>query len=142
MIKKMNYKIIAKYIKTLNFNISKPDKFVSLTKDISNYKFKIDIKSSRYKENIIEVQTTLILEPKNSNLDKIDALVTYSTLVEIDKDLTDKKRLEEIILIEIPNKIYPELRKVFIFIFESSGFREIKIDQVVDFKKLYLSRKN
>ena len=142
MIKKMNYKIIAKYIKTLNFNISKPDKFVSLTKDISNYKFKIDIKSNRYKENIIEVQTTLMLEPKNSNFDKIDALVTYSTLVEIDKDLTDKKRLEEIILIEIPNKIYPELRKVFIFIFESSGFREIKIDQVVDFKKLYLSRKN
>ena len=138
----MNYKIIAKYIKTLNFNISKPDKFVSLTKDISNYKFKIDIKSSRYKENIIEVQTTLMLEPKNSNFDKIDALVTYSSLVEIDKDLTDKKKLEEIILIEIPNKIYPELRKVFIFIFESSGFREIKIDQVVDFKKLYLSRKN
>ena len=138
----MNYKIIAKYIKNLNFNISKPDKFVSLTKDISNYKFKIDIKSNRYKENIIEVQTTLMLEPKNSNFDKIDASVTYSTLVEIDKNLTDKKRLEEIILIEIPNKIYPELRKVFIFIFESSGFREIKIDQVVDFKKLYLSRKN
>ena len=138
----MNYKIIAKYIKTLNFNISKPDKFVSLTKDISNYKFKIDIKSNRYKENIIEVQTTLMLEPKDSNFDKIDALVTYSTLVEIDKDLTEKKRLEEIILIEIPNKIYPELRKVFIFIFENSGFREIKIDQIVDFKKLYLSRKN
>ena len=138
----MNYKIIAKYIKTLNFNISKPDKFVSLTKDISNYKFKIDIKSNRYKDNVIEVQTTLVLEPKDSNFDKIDALVTYSTLVEIDKDLTDKKKLEEIILIEIPNKIYPELRKVFIFIFESSGFREIKIDQVVDFKKLYLSRKN
>jgi preprotein translocase subunit SecB len=142
MIKKMNYKIIAKYIKSLNFNISKPDKFVSLTKDISNYKFKIDIKSNRYKDNVIEVQTTLVLEPKDSNFDKIDALVTYSTLVEIDKDLTDKKRLEEIILIEIPNKIYPELRKVFIFIFESSGFREIKIDQVVDFKKLYLSKKN
>ena len=138
----MNYKIIAKYIKTLNFNISKPDKFVSLTQDISNYKFKIDIKSNRYKENIIEVQTTLMLEPKDSNFDKIDALVTYSTLVEIDKDLTEKKRLEEIILIEIPNKIYPELRKVFIFIFENSGFREIKIDQVIDFKKLYLSRKN
>tara|TARA_B100001564_G_scaffold148196_1_gene124496 strand:- start:381 stop:809 length:429 start_codon:yes stop_codon:yes gene_type:complete len=142
MIKKMNYKIIAKYIKALNFNISKPDKFVSLTKDISNYKFKIDIKSNRYKDNVIEVQTTLVLEPKDSNFDKIDALVTYSTLVEIDKDLTDKRRLEEIILIEIPNKIYPELRRVFIFIFESSGFREIKIDQVVDFKKLYLSRKN
>ena len=44
--------------------------------------------------------------------------------------------------VEIPTEIYPELRKVFIFIFENSGFREIKIDPNVDFKKLYLSRKN
>ena len=138
----MNYKVIAKYIKTLNFDISKPDKYFSLTKDITNYKFKIDIKSNRYKDNILEVQTTLSLEPKNSDLDKINALATYSTLVEIDKDLKDKKRLEEIILIEIPNEIYPELRKVFIFIFENSGFREIKIDANIDFKKLYLSRRN
>ena len=138
----MSYKIIAKYIKNLNFDISKPDKFFSLTKDISLYKFKIDIKSNRYKDNIIEIQTTLSLEPKDNNLDKINALVTYSTLVELDKNFTDKKKLEEIILIEIPNEIYPELRKVFIFIFENSGFREIKIDQSVDFKKLYLSRQN
>ena len=138
----MNYKVIAKYIKTLNFDISKPDKYFSLTKDISNYKFKIDIKSSRFKDNILEIQTTLSLEPKNSNLDKINALATYSTLVEIEKDLKDKKRLEEIILIEIPNEIYPELRKVFIFVFENSGFREIKIDANIDFKKLYLSRRN
>ena len=138
----MNYKIIAKYIKKLDFDISKPDKFFSLTKDISNYKFKIDIKSNRFKDNIIEVQTTLVLEPKDKNLDRINALATYSTMVELDKSLTDKKKLEEIILIEIPNKIYPELRKVFIFIFENSGFREIKIDQEVDFKKLYLSRRN
>ena len=142
MKRKMNYKIIAKYIKNLNFNISKPDKFFSLTKDISNYKFKIDIKSHRYKDSIIEVQTTLALEPKDSSLDNINALVTYSTLVELDKDLKDKQKLEQIILIDIPNEIYPELRKVFIFIFENSGFREIKIDEKVDFKKLYLSRKN
>ena len=138
----MNYKIIAKYIKKLDFDISKPDKFFSLSKDISNYKFKIDIKSNRFKDNIIEVQTTLVLEPKDKNFDKIDALATFSTMVELDKNLTDKKKLEEIILIEIPNKIYPELRKVFIFIFENSGFKDIKIDQDVDFKKLYLSRRN
>ena len=138
----MSYKIIAKYIKTLNFNISKPDKFFSLTKDIAYYKFKIDIKSNPYKDNIIEVQTSLSLEPKDNNLDTINAVVTYSTLVQLEKDLTDKQKLEKIILIEIPNEIYPELRKVFIFIFENSGFREIKIDESVDFKKLYLSRKN
>ena len=138
----MNYKIIAKYIKNLSFDISKPNKYFSLTKDISKYKFKIDIKSNRFKDNIIEVQTTLALEPKDTNLDKINALVTYSTLVELDKDLTDKKELEEIILVKIPSEIYQELRKVFIFVFEDSGFREIKIDPNVDFKKLYLSRKN
>ena len=138
----MNYKIIAKYIKTLNFEISKPDKFFSLSKDVSKYKFKIDIKSNRFKNNILEVQTTLALVPKENILDKISALVTYSTLVELDKDFNDKKKLEEIILIEIPNEVYPELRKVFIFLFENSGFREIKIDPKVDFKKLYLSRKN
>ncbi len=138
----MTYKIIAKYIKTINFDISKPDNFFSLTKDISNYKFKIDIKSNRFKDNILEIQTTLALEPKESNFERINALVTYSTLVELEKDFTDKKKLEEIILVEIPNQIYPELRKVFVFIFENSGFREIKIDPNVDFKKLYLSRKN
>jgi len=138
----MSYKIIAKYIKDLKFDISNPDKFFSLTKDITNYKFKIDIKSNSFKDNIIEVQTTLTLEPKDKNLDRINALATYSTMVELNKNLSDKKKLEEIILIEIPSKIYPELRKIFIFIFENSGFREIKIDQEVDFKKLYLSRRN
>ena len=142
MRKKMSYKIIAKYIKNLTFDLTKPDKFFSLTKDISSYKFKIDIKSSRFKDNILEVQTTLALVPKNSTLDPINAIVTYSTLIELNKDLTDKKKLEEIILVEIPNEVYPELRKVFIFIFESSGFREIKIEEKVDFKKLYLSRRN
>ena len=34
--KKMNYKVVAKYIKNLNFDISKPEIFLSLTKDISN----------------------------------------------------------------------------------------------------------
>ena len=66
----MNYKIIAKYIKSLNFDIPNPEKFFSLTKDISNYKFKVDIKSNRFKENIIEIQTTLALEPKNESLEK------------------------------------------------------------------------
>ncbi len=138
----MSFKIIAKYIKTLNFEISKPDKFFSLTKDISNYKFKIDIKSNRVKDNIIEILTSLALEPKDKAFEKINAIVTYSTLVEVDKSLNDKKKLEEMILVDIPTQIYPELRKVFIFIFENSGFREIKIDTNVNFKKLYLSRNN
>ena len=138
----MSFKIVAKYIKKIDFELSKPDKVLALSKNISNYKFKIDIKSDRYKDNIIEVQTTLALVPKSEGVEKINALATYSTLVELEKNLTDKKKLEEIILIRIPNEIYPELRKIFIYIFENSGFKEINIDESVDFKKLYLSRKN
>ena len=138
----MNYKIIAKYVQDLRFNISKPDIFLTLSKNISNYKFKIDIKSNRFKDNVIEIKTSLLLVPKSNDLQTIEAVVTLSTLVELDKNLNKKKDLEEIILIKIPNEIYPELRKIFIFIFETSGFREINIDENVDFKKLYLSRKN
>ena len=138
----MSFKIVAKYIKKIDFELSKPDKVLALSKNISNYKFKIDIKSDRYKDNIIEVQTTLALVPKSEEVEKINALATFSTLVELEKNLTDKKKLEEIILIKIPEEIYPELRKIFIYIFENSGFKEINIDESVDFKKLYLSRKN
>ena len=138
----MSFKIVAKYIKSLDFNLDKPDTFLNLTKNISNYKFKIDIKSNGYKDNIIEVQITLALIPKNDEVKNINALATYSVLVEVNKELTDKKKLEEIILIKIPTDIYPDLRKIFIYVFENSGFKEINIDEKVDFKKLYLSRKN
>ena len=45
----MNYKIIGKYIKELNFDIPNPKTFL-LSKDISNYKINIDIKSSQSKK--------------------------------------------------------------------------------------------
>ena len=142
MFRTIDYKIIAKYIQTLNFNTSKPDKFVSLTKDISNYKFKIDIKSKQFKNNIIEIDTTLELVPINQEFETINAKATFASLIELDKNIKDKKNLEEIILIRVPTEIYPELRRTFIFVFECSGFREIKIDEKVDFKKLYNSRNN
>ena len=43
----MNYKIIGKYIKQLDFNIPNPKTFFLLSQDISKYKINIDIKVSR-----------------------------------------------------------------------------------------------
>ena len=65
--KKMNYKIIGKYIKDLNFNIPNPKTFFLLSKDISNYKVNIDIKSNQIKDKIIEVQTSLVYHLKIKN---------------------------------------------------------------------------
>ena len=137
----MNYKIIGKYIKNLNFNIPNPKAFFLLSKNISNYKINIDIKSSQVKEKIIEVQTSLSLSPVKDNFEIIDTKILFSTIIEIKKDITDKKEIEKIILIDVPTQIYPELRNIFVFIFENSGFKEIKISKTVDFEKLYNLRK-
>ena len=49
--------------------------------------------------------------------------------------------MEKIILIAVPTKIYRELRKIFVFLFENSGFKDVKISESVDFEKLYQMNK-
>ena len=137
----MNYKIIGKYIKELNFNIPDPKTFFLLSKDIANYKINIDIKSSQVKQSIIEIVTTLNLTPIANNFKKIDTKIIYSTIVELVNENIKKTEMEKIILVEIPTKIYPELRQIFVFLFENSGFKDVKINQTVDFEKLYKLRK-
>ena len=138
----MSYKIIGKYIKNLDFEIPNPKIFFLLSKNISNYKIKIDIKSDQLKKKIIEIDTTLNLVPVKDNTEKINTKIIYSTIIELSEEIKDKKEIEEIILINVPSKIYPELRKIFVFIFESSGFKDIKISDNVDFQQLYNLRKN
>ena len=137
----MSYKIIGKYIKNLDFSIPSPKTFFLLSKDISNYKINIDIKSNQVKEKIIEVQTSLSLTPIKDNFEKINTKIVYSTIIEITDGVTDKKEIEKIILINVPSKIYPELRRIFVFLFENSGFKDVKISETVDFEKLYKMRK-
>ena len=137
----MTYKIIGKYIKELKFNISNPKTFFLLAKDITNYKINIDIKSVQVKQNIIEVLTSLKLTPVKDNFEKIDTKIIFSTIVEFNKESLTKEEMKKAILIDIPSKIYPELRRIFIFLFENSGFKDIKINETVDFEKLYKMRK-
>ena len=137
----MSYKIIGKYIKELNFNIPNPKTFFLLSKDIVNYKINIDIKSIQVKQNIIEILTTLSLNPAKENFEKIDTKIIYSTIVELDNEKIKKENMEKIILIDVPSKIYPELRQIFVFLFKNSGFKDVKINETVDFEKLYKLRK-
>ena len=137
----MNYKIIGKYIKELKFNIPNPKTFFLLSKDISNYKINVDIKSVQVKEKIIEVLTSLSLTPTMDNFDKIETKIVHSTIVEIKIEDSAKEEIEKIIFVKVPNEIYSELRQIFIFLFENSGFKEVKINESVDFEKLYRMRK-
>ena len=137
----MTYKIIGKYIKDLNFYIPNPKTFFLLSKDISNYKINIDIKSNQVKDNIIEILTSLNLTTTKDDYEKIKTKIIYSTLIELSSNNINKKEIERIILVEVPTKIYGEIRGIFISLFENSGFKDVKISKSVDFEKLYNTKK-
>ena len=137
----MSYKIIGKYIKELKFDIPSPKTFFLLSKDIANYKINIDIKSSEARQNIIEVLTSLNLSPVKDDFEKIDTKIVFSTIIELNDEKLKKDEIEKIILIDVPSEIYPEIRQIFISLFEKSGFKDIKINEAIDFEKLYKMKK-
>ncbi len=137
----MSYKIIGKYIKNLNFSIPNPKTFFLLTKNIANYKINIDIRSNQVKENIFEVLTTLNLSTAKDVFEKINTKIEYATLIELSNKNIEKNEMEKIVLIDVPSKIYGELRKIFVSLFENSGFKDIKISENVDFESLYKKKK-
>ena len=61
--------------------------------------------------------------------------------MELSDKNTNNQEIENIVLIKVPNEIYSELRQIFIFLFENSGFKDIKINEKIDFEKLYKIRK-
>ena len=136
----MSYKIIGKYIKELYFNIPNTKTFYLLSKDIANYKINIDIKSNRIKQNVIEVLTSLNLSPIKTNFEVINTKIIFATIIELQNDKVEKSQLEKIILVEVPTKIYGDLRKTFVSLFENSGFKDVKISENIDFLNLYKMR--
>ena len=137
----MSYKIIGKYIRDLNFKIPNPKTFFLLSKNISNYKINIDIKSNQIKQNIIEILATLNLAPIKNDFEKIETKIVFATIIELTDDKIQKSEIEKIILIKVPSQIYPELRSIFVRLFENSGFKDVKINESVDFEKLYNMRR-
>ena len=99
----MSYKIISKFIKDVSFEIPTPQAYVMLEKEIANYKLNFDIKSNKFKDNIIEVNTTLRIIPNYEVKHIVLAEITCSALVSIEKNFENKEELEKIILINIPS---------------------------------------
>ena len=133
----MSYKIISKFIKDISFEIPDVQTFVMLEKEIAKYNLNFDIKSKKFKENIIEVNTILSLVPNQDVKHKILTEIKLATLISIEKNLKDKKELEKIILITLPTEIYPILYETFVYLFSQAGVKNIIIKKEVDFEKLY-----
>ncbi len=133
----MNYNIVAKYIKDINFNIPDTKSYFLIEKNISNYKINFDIKSKKIKDDILEIDTNLKLISKVSIENEIKVSILFSTLINLKKNITNKKDLEKIVLVDVPTSIYPDIRSVLVFLFEKSGFKKINIDKTVNFQNLY-----
>ena len=137
----MNYRIISKFIKDISFEIPNAQSFVMLEKEISNYSLNFDIKSKPYKDNIIEVNTTLKMVPNQNVKNKILGEITGACLVSIDKDFDNKNELEKIDMIKVPQETYKNLYDTFVFLFKQAGVKNIQINKEVDFQKLFDSKK-
>ena len=58
-------------------------------------------------------------------MDKVEVNVVYAAIIELDQNKIKNDEIEKIILIKIPNEVYPELRSIFIYLFENSGFKDV-----------------
>ena len=137
----MTYKIISKYIKDISFEIPNAQTFAMLEKEISNYKLNFDIKSSPLKNDVIEVDTILKLSPSSDLKKKMLCEINFTTIISLE-NIKEKKELEKIVLVEIPQYIYPFLYETFIYLFKQSGLQNVSIEKKVDFQKMYEEQKN
>ena len=137
----MSYKIISKFIKDVSFEIPNAQAFVMLEKEISNYTLNFDIKSNPFKDNIIEVNTILRLLPDQELKNKMSTEINLTALVSIENPSEDKKELEKIVLIKVPNEVYPTLYETFVFLFKQAGLPGLNLEKEVDFEKLYREKK-
>ena len=128
----MSYKIISKFIKDISFEIPNAQAFVMLEKEIANYTLNFDIKSNPFKDNIIEVNTVLRISPNQDVKHKILTEMNLAALVSIEKNFENKKTLEKIILVDIPQEVYSTLYETFVYLFSQAGIKNIEIEKSVD----------
>ena len=136
------FKILAKYIKDMSSETADIETFLFVKENISKYQLNIDITSKALKNKLIEVNTTLKFEDKESNKKKSYYEIVYSSIIKVNDDVKEKKDLERIILCDVPTKIYPDLENSFLNLIHNSGHPTIKLEKKIDFDKLYNERFN
>ena len=136
------YKIVAKYIKDLSSETPDVETFIFVKDKISKYNLSIDITSEALKDKFIQVNTTLKYEDKEPNEKKSYFEIVFATVIKIEEEIKEKKELEKIILCDVPQKIYPDLERIFLNLLHNSGHPEIKFEKKIDFEKLYQQKFN
>ena len=137
-----NYKILAKFIKDLSSETPNTETYLFVKDNIAKYQLGIDITSKALKNQMVEINTKLKFEDKEGNEKKSYFEIIYATIIRVNDKIKEKKELEKIILCDVPNKIYPDLEKLFLNLIHGSGHPSIKLEKKIDFVKLYNERFN
>ncbi|MDC6475867.1 protein-export chaperone SecB [Candidatus Pelagibacter sp.] len=137
-----NYKIIGSFIKDMSSETPDMPTHIFVRDKISKYKLNIDINSKAIKDGVIEVNVIIKFSDQPEILKKAHFEITYTSIVKVDEKVSDKKEMEKIILCDVPNKIYPDLERIFLNLLTDSGYPGIKFEKKVDFTELYKQRAN
>jgi preprotein translocase subunit SecB len=137
-----NFKILAEFIKDISSETPSVESYIYVKENISKYQLNIDITSKPLKNKMVEINTTLKFEDKEYNEIKSYFEIIYASVIKIDESVKNKKDLEKIILCDVQNKIYPNLKKTFLNLLHNSGFSEVNLDKKIDFTELYKQRSN
>jgi preprotein translocase subunit SecB len=136
------YKILGKYIKDMSSETPDVETYIFVKDRISKYQLLIDINSKPLKNKMVEINTILKFKDKEESKKKSFFEINFSTIVEINDDISDKKDLEKIILCEVQKEIYPDLEKSLLNLLHNSGYPSIKFEKKIDFEQLYNQRLN
>ena len=137
-----NYKIIGSFIKDMSSETPDAQTFIFVKDKINKYSLNIDITSKAVKKNIVEVDIIIKFVDKPEILKKSHFEITYASIVKIDENVSNKKEMEKIILCDVPNKIYPDLERIFLNLLTDSGYPGIRFEKKVDFTELYNQKTN
>lgn len=133
----MEYKIITKFLKDVSFEIPDVETFMHFQDNIEKYNLDVNIISKALKKGLVQVD--LIFNFKNDKQDKKKASVeiTYSSVINIQGKLENKEELKKILLVKVPNEVYPFAFEIFSELIEKSGLKNIKPQKKIDFEELY-----
>ena len=137
-----NYKIIGSFIKDMSSETPDTPTYIFVRDKISKYRLNIDINSKAVKDGIIEVNIIIKFSDQPEILKKAHFEITYTSIVKVNEKVSDKKEMEKIILCDVPNKIYPDLERIFLNLLTDSGYPGIKFEKKVNFTELYKQRAN
>ena len=139
---KENYKVLAEFIKDMSSETPDIESYIFVKDNISKYHLNIDITSKPLKNKLIEINTNRKFTYSKSNEKKAHFEIIYATIIRVADEVNDKKDLEKIILCDVQNKIYDNLKKAFLNLLHNFGYSDIKIDKKIDFEKLYKEKFN